>query len=570
MGFLTILQKLVETWCAKDGRVENAGKQITAAIRQAMTSSPGTRMPGKEILQTAAAFYRQNYDTRFGGLKGAPKFPSSLPVRFLLRYYRNSRDADILEMIENSLAKMAGGGMYDHVGGGFHRYSTDEHWLVPHFEKMLYDNALQAVAYLEAWQATGNNDYKRVVLEILDYVARDMTAPDGAFYSATDADSKTPSGHMEEGWYFTWTPEEIELILGRDRADIIKTFYAVGPAPNFEGRYILHTPKTRQQTAAALGMETDELSGIIETSKNLLYAERNNRPAPLRDEKILTAWNALMISAFAKAGLAFDRPEYTRRAAAAATFILNNLYAGGRLFRSYKDETARHNAYLEDYAFFIAALADLYEADHDIRWLKKALELDNVLKDFYEDAGNGAFFTTSSDHETLIAREKPFYDSATPSGNAVAALNLLRLYAYTTDYRFQERAEKTFKAFSQRLTATPSALSEMLLAMDWYYDTPAEIILINPDSNAAPKTAKPFLDAFRERFIPNRILVVAGENQPADIAKIIPISSGKTAANGTTTAYVCQNGTCSLPAKTPEQFVGQLQQWADGQRSQDL
>jgi hypothetical protein len=397
-----------------------------------------------------------------------------------------------------------------------------------------------------------------VVHEIFDYVARDMTAPDGGFYSATDADSRTPSGHMEEGWFFTWTPEELEAVLGKERVVIIKKFYAVGQTPNFEGRHILHTPKNRTAAAADLYMSKDEPTAVIEKSKKLLYEQRNKRPAPLRDEKILTAWNALMISAYARAGLAFDRPEYTRRAATATQFILNNLYAGGRLFRSYKDGKARHNAYLEDYAFFIAALIDLYEADHDIRWLEKALDLDNVLKDFYEDGENGGFFTTSSDHEALIAREKPFYDSATPSGNAVAALNLLRLYAYTTDHGFRERAEKTFKAFYQRLTTTPSALSEMLLALDWYYDTPKEIILITSAKDAAETAARPFLDQFRRRFIPNRILVVADDNQSAAIADMIPLVAGKKTAGNATTAFVCENRTCALPAKTPEDFAGQL------------
>ena len=459
-------------------------------------------------------------------------------------------------MIENSLSKMAGGGMYDHVGGGFHRYSTDEKWLVPHFEKMLYDNALLAVAYLEAWQETGNPDFKRVVNEILEYVARDMTSGEGAFYSATDADSKTPSGRMEEGWYFTWTPEELDTVLGKDRADIVKKFYSVGAVPGFEGRHILHREKPVAEIAAESDMSEKELIVIIETSRKLLYAERRKRPAPLRDEKILTAWNALMISAFARAGLAFDNPDYTARAASAARFILDHLYENLRLFRSYKDNIARHNAYLEDYAFFIAALLDLYEADHDIKWLEKAMELDDVLKVFYEDKNNGGFFMTSSDHENLIAREKPCYDSAIPSGNAVAVLNLLRLHSTTTDYRYEQRAEKAFRAFSERLNTAPSALSEMLLALDYYLDNPKEIILVTPAGQTAAGEA--LMKTFRQRFIPNRIFVVADEAQTADHSKIIPLIGEKKALNGKATAYICKNGTCDLPAETPEKFASQL------------
>ncbi|MFO7912270.1 MAG: thioredoxin domain-containing protein, partial [Desulfotignum sp.] len=429
-------------------------------------------------------------------------------------------------------------------------------WLVPHFEKMLYDNALLAVAYLEAWQTTANADFQRVVNEILTYTGRDMTSPEGAFYSATDADSKNIAGHMEEGWYFTWTPEELEIVLGKERADIVKKYYAVEGPPNFEGRYIFHTPKNRTDIAAELHMSKDNLTAVIEESKKLLFRERNKRPAPLRDEKILTAWNALMISAFARAGLAFGNSAYTLQAKTAARFILDHLYINGRLYRSYKDGQARHNGFLEDYAFFIAALVDLYEADHDIWWLKKALALDDVLKKFYEDLENGGFFTTGTDHEALIAREKPFYDGATPSGNAVAALNLLRLYSYTTDDQFRRRVKNLFKAFCQRLTDTPSALSEMLLAMDYYFDTPAEIILITPPEN--PDAAMPFLDKFREQFIPNRILVAADEKQAAANAEIIPLAAGKKAAHGRATAYVCESGTCSLPAETPEEFVSRL------------
>ncbi len=571
IGFLTILEKLNQSFHAPDRRVENAGLQITEAIQKIMETKPGRQVPGKEILQNAATYYRQSYDRQFGGLAGAPKFPSSLPVRFLLRYYRqapdkikqdkstpvkSTNDKNILEMIENSLAKMSGGGMYDHVGGGFHRYSTDAQWLVPHFEKMLYDNALLAVAYLEAWQATRNDEFKRVVKEILKYVSRDMTSPDGAFYSATDADSLTPEGHMEEGWYFTWTPEELDAVLGKDRAKIIDKYYCVGTAPNFEGRHILHTEKTADETAAALHITNKELIAVVDESRELLYAERNKRPVPLRDEKILTSWNALMISAYARAGFSLNDPDYIDQAVGAANFIMEHLYIDNRLYRSYKDNKARHNAYLDDYAFLIAALIDLYEATHDIAWLEKALELDDVLKKFYEDKEAGGFFMTSTDHENLIAREKPYYDSAIPSGNAVAALNLLRLHAFTTDYRYKQRAEKTLKSFSERLNANPAALSEMLLAIDYLLDDPKEIILITPAGK--PEAGDFLMKEFRNHFIPNRILVKTDETQAAEHAQIIPLAGGKKAINGKATAYVCENGTCALPKNDLEGFAAQL------------
>jgi len=318
--------------------------------------------------------------------------------------------------------------------------------------------------------------------DILAYVARDMTTPSGAFYSATDADSLTPDGRREEGWYFTWTPDELESALGKDRAEIIRKYYGVGQIPNFEGRYILHTPRPAARVAADLRLTEEQLMDVIEASRKQLYTERNRRPAPLRDEKILTSWNSLMISAFARAGLAFDHPEYTDRAAAAAGFIMTNLHIGNRLYRSYhyQDEKARHTACLEDYAFLIAALMDLFEATSDIMWLKHALALDDELKTRYEDPENGGFFAAPADH-VLIAREKPWQDGAMPSGNAVCALNLLRLSTFTTDDTYRKRAEKLLLLFSDRLSAHPTALSEMLLALDFYLDTPKEIALVLPD-----------------------------------------------------------------------------------------
>lgn len=552
IGFLTLLKNLHESFHYPDGRAENAGRQITDAIRRMMAATPGKRLPGKAVPENAAAWYRANYDAEFGGIKGAPKFPSSLPVRFLLRHYRNTGDAQFLEMAENSLERMSGGGIYDHVGGGFHRYATDEHWLVPHFEKMLYDNALLAVAYLEAWQMTGKDAYRRVFQDILAYVAREMTSSDGGFYSATDADSRAPDGRLEEGWYFTWTPKELEDVLGKDRATIIRNYYAIGQTPNFEGRHILHTPKPAAQVAAELNLTEDRLMDEVEIARELLLAERNQRPAPLRDEKILTSWNALMISALARAGLALDHRGYTQRAAIAARFIMTNLHIENRLYRSYQDGKARHNACLEDYGFLIAALMDLYEATFDIEWLKYAFGLDEELKTRYEDPADGGFFTTPTDHEPLIAREKPWQDGAVPSGNAVSALNLLRLHSFTADDAFRRRAEKTLLCFNDRLEAHPSALSEMLLAVDYYLDRPKEIILVRPDD--PPETGTPLLDAFRRMFVPNRVLVSALESEIPDLAAILPPAAGKTLLNGRAAAYVCEQGACGLPVDNPKDF----------------
>jgi uncharacterized protein YyaL (SSP411 family) len=460
-------------------------------------------------------------------------------------------------MAKVTLEKMAAGGMYDHVAGGFHRYSTDEYWLVPHFEKMLYDNALLIMDYLEGYQVTADEDFERIARETLRFVERDMTSPQGAFYSATDADSLTPGGHREEGYFFTWTPKELEHALGEDRAHVVKAFYSVGDRGNFEGRSILNTPKPRAEIADDLGISEMQLKGIIEESREILYQVRSRRPYPLRDEKILTAWNALMISAHAQAGLILNDSKYTDRAIKAAQFILEKLYLNNRLYRSYKDNNARHNAYLDDYAFFIAALLDLYEATQDTLWLKKAVEIDAILEKNYEDKKNGGFFLTSNDHEDLLAREKPSYDSAVPSGNSIAVLNLLRLNEFIERDDYRQRSEEALKSFSAALKSNPHALSEMLIAVDFYFDKPKEIVIVAPRGNR--DDASSLLSEFRKHFVPNRVLTVVTEGKELEShAALIPLVKGKSALEGKATAYVCERGICMLPTNDPKVFTRQI------------
>ena len=376
-------------------------------------------------------------------------------------------------MASLTLDKMASGGIYDHVGGGFHRYATDSKWLVPHFEKMLYDNALLTSAYLEGYQATGNPEFRRIVCEILRYIERDMTSPGGAFYSATDADSMSPEGRMEEGAFFTWTSDEIENLLGKNEAEIVKKYYALDSTPLFEGRHILNTPQPILKQADSLDLTPDKLREIIAKANDILYDARNFRPRPLRDEKIITSWNGLMISSFAKAGMELSKPSYIKQAIKAAQFILTHLYTGGRLYRIYNDNTAKHNAYLDDYVFFIASLLDIYEATNEIHWLEKAVVLETTLATYYEDKENGGFFMTGTDHEKMIAREKPGWDGALPSGNSIAAENFLRLGKLTADITYSKRSEKIFTSFSKILSSNPSALSSMLPAVDLYLDMAA-------------------------------------------------------------------------------------------------
>ena len=558
IGFYSLLQQLKGIYTTQPDKVVQQSQQLANHIFSTLgKGGRGEDLPTAKILRDSFAEYKSGFDSTDGGMSGAPKFPSSLPIRFLLRYYRRTSDKEALNMAALTLKKMAGGGMYDHVGGGFHRYSTDSEWLVPHFEKMLYDNALLVMDYLEGFQATGDKDFLRVTQEILRYVKRDMTSPEGAFYSATDADSQTPEGHREEGYFFTWTPKELDQALSEEASKVVKAYYAVTDSGNFEGRNILHTPKDVATVAKSLKISEENLQNVVNDAKEILYKVREPRPQPIRDEKILTAWNGLMISAHARTGLILGETDYIERAVIAAEFIKKNLYEGGRLFRSYKDGMRKHNAYLDDYAFYFAALLDLYEATHDIKWFNFAIELDNALAKHYEDKSGGGFFMTSDDHENLLVREKPAYDGAEPSGNSVAVINLLRLLEFTTNDSYRKRAENALKAFHQNLTQSPAALSEMVLAVDFYLDKPKQLVIVAPKNENSK--VKPFMKEFRHLYLPNKVLMVLTEGDELEAhGKTVPLVQGKTALKGNVTAYVCEKGICKLPARDPQTFAKQI------------
>ncbi len=544
-GFLTILGDLKKVYDEQPENVAVRADQIAARVAAMLEPETGAGLPDTQVLHSAARYYSEQFDAANGGTKGAPKFPSGLSNRFLLRYHHRAGDARSLTIVETTLEHMAAGGIYDHAGGGFHRYATDAAWQVPHFEKMLYDNALLAVVYLEAYQATGREDFARIAREILRYVQRDMTSPEGAFYSATDADSHNPAGEREEGWFFTWTPAEIDQVLGGEQASLVKRHYNVTGEGNFEGRNILHT-------AAGPSIISDQL----QAAREKLYTARLKRPPPLRDEKILTAWNGLMISAHAFAALVLDDDDYARCAERAADFLLTKLRRDGRLLRRYVGAEARHDGYLDDYAFFIAGLLDLYEATGNLRRLREAVALDRVLEENYEDRENGGFFMTSDDHEELLAREKPNYDGAEPSGNSVAALNLVRLHEFTTNDAYRQRAEKALRAFQPILAARPAALSEMLLALDFQIDTPKQVVIVTPNNRAE---AAPLLKEFRKTLLPNRVLIVVPEgDELAEQTQLIPLLDQKRAIKGQATAYVCENRVCELPTSDPAVFAQQL------------
>ncbi|HEX3906140.1 MAG TPA: thioredoxin domain-containing protein [Polyangia bacterium] len=548
-GFLELLADIHQTYLRDAEQVGRAAESLVRAVRAQMQPPAGatpTGTPSAALISQATGVYRRLFDEANGGLRRAPKFPSNLPIRLLLREHRRTGDAEALRMTTRTLEKMAAGGMYDQLGGGFHRYSTDAEWLVPHFEKMLYDNGLLAVAYAEAFQVTGRGDFARVVRETLDYLAREMTAPEGGFYSATDADSEGADGVSAEGKFFVWSQQEIEKVIGPsgDAARFV-AHYGVTAGGNFEGENILHVARPDEEAWAALG-----------GARAALYAVRAGRPPPLRDEKILAAWNGLAISGFAVGGRILNEPRYLATAARAAAFVLERMRPDGRLTRSWKDGRTGVPAFLDDYAFLTAGLLDLYEATFERRWLEAALALADETEHRFADPAGG-WFMTAADHEQLIAREKPAYDGAEPSGASVALLSAQRLHTFTSDDRWRTVAERGLASLSSTLTENPLALTEALLAVDYAADEAREIAIVWP-RDATIAEAAPLLDVLRRTFVPTRAIAAASEAEVAALAALVPWTADKPALDGRPTAYVCVQGRCDLPVHDPGALASQL------------
>ncbi|MBW2281366.1 MAG: thioredoxin domain-containing protein [Deltaproteobacteria bacterium] len=557
-GFRDVLRQLSDLWNADPERVEQAAQSLTAAVRAKLEgeSADSTIEPRVAPLRRVLAVYGARFDEEWGGLGGGQKFPSSMSVPLLLRIHRRTGNDRALQMAVTTLERMATGGIHDHVGGGFHRYATERTWLVPHFEKMLYDNARLVVAYLDGWQATGREDFAAVARKTLDYVAREMKSPEGAFFSATDADSRAPGGHMHEGWFFTWTPGEIREVLGDDRGEGILDYYGVSEAGNFEGRSILHVREPLASVAKRLGTSEEDLRLQFDLDLARLYEARAERPPPLLDDKVLAAWNGLMISAFAQAGLALGEPDYTATAATAAGFALERMRQDGRLRRVFKDGRADGDAFLDDYAFLIAGLLDLHEADGRRRWLEEAIALQKVQDAHYLDAAGGGYFTTADDQEKLLAREKPDFDGAVPAGGSVAFLNLLRLHEITTEPAYLERAVQTLSAFRTVIESRPTELAVMLEGVEYLLDTPKQVILVAPASGPGPAE---LLDRLRTTYLPNRMLLSVREgSQLRENAELVPLVREKAARGGRPTAYVCERRICDLPTSDPDVFSKQI------------
>ncbi|HEV3259197.1 MAG TPA: thioredoxin domain-containing protein [Gemmataceae bacterium] len=541
-SFKRILLALIDAWRNRRDEVTQSAGQITEHLRGA---GPLERTAGDldaSLVGNAVSSLRHSFDPTYGGFGSAPKFPHPLELRLLLRAWKRFGDDDALRMARLTLDRMAMGGMYDHLGGGFHRYSTDERWLVPHFEKMLYDNALLSLAYLDAYQATREPFYQEVVVDTLGYVLREMTSPEGPFYSTQDADSEG-----DEGKFFVWSAAEIEQVLGKEVAEVFDDVYDVSPEGNWEGHSILNRSKTYAQSARLLHLAEPELRRLLDQARHQLFEVRSRRTWPGRDEKVLTSWNGLMIDAFAQAASVLEKPEYAAAATRAADFILTRMRGpDGRLLRTYSAGTEpKLNAYLEDYAFLINALVSLYEATFSPRWIEAALDLAEVMVDQFWDTAEAGFFYTGRNHEELIARTKDPQDGSIPSGNSMAVTALLRLAALTGRLDLQEKAEATLELFRGLMAKAPMAVGQMLTALDFHLGPVQEFAVVGDP--AAPETRR-VLRAIYGGFRPNKVVALKNPAAAGDRngEELLPLLEGKT-TSGPVTTYVCRNFTCQAP-----------------------
>jgi uncharacterized protein YyaL (SSP411 family) len=510
-----LLEAIVEAWTERREEIRSGAPQIVERLGGAALLEPSQEIMDPRVLDEAVAGLRRVYDPQWGGFGGAPKFPQASALEFLLR--RGETD-----MTRRTLTAMAARGMYDQVGGGFARYSVDAHWLVPHFEKMLYDNALLARAYLHGWQVLGDDLFRRVATETLDWALREMRGPEGGFYSALDADSEG-----EEGKFYVWDRAEIAELIGDDGAN----WFGTTGRGNFDGRNIL----TRGQD------EPEQLGEWKET----LYAERSKRVWPGLDDKRLASWNALMISALADAGAVLERSDYLDAARKTADFVLTEMRDGsGRLLRTWKDGRARLNAYLEDHAYLVEALLTLYEATFEPRWFAAAQELADSMIERFADDERGGFFDTASDHEQLVARRKSLEDNPIPSGNSSAAYGLLRLAALTGEHAYEQRAVGVFRLLHEVAARHPQAFAHLLQALDFHFAQVKEVAIVGPD-------ARPLERVVRNRFRPH--LVLAGGEPDG-----VPLLEGRTPVDGHAAAYVCENFACRRPVTEPAELEGLL------------
>ncbi len=547
-SFPRVLEAISDAYRNSRGDVLQTTEHLLQRMRQmSAVGQQGFEPLTEDVMRLAMRKAASDFDDRHGGFGLQPKFPQPMTYEFLLRHYLRTEDSDALHMVELTLQRMATGGIYDQIGGGFHRYSTDAFWLVPHFEKMLYDNALLVRLYLHAYQITGNPMYRRVVEETLEYVIREMTSQEGGFYSAQDADSEGV-----EGKFFIWLPHEIEEALGDEDAEIICRYYGVTPHGNFEGRNILRVAMDAANLAREEGLDAAEFGEMLGRAKARLLTIRNERVAPGLDDKILTSWNGLMLAAFAEAAGVLGREDYAEIAERSAEFLLTNLIRDGRLLRTYKNSEAKLNGYLEDYAFLIDGLLTLHEVNFSRSALDAAIELGNAMVELFWDAATGQFFDTGHDHEQLVVRPKDLTDNAIPCGSSMAVDALLRLAVITGDGDMERRASVALRGMRQLMMTFPTAAGNWLGTLDFYLSRTKEIVIVGERGDAG---ADALLAEVYRHYIPNRVLL-GTEDSGAE--ENLPLLAERRKVDGLATAYLCENYICRLPVTDAEAFARQL------------
>jgi len=548
-GLMDILPQIAKKWKEDHTRIAEIGQQVIDETQKRMLANLEGEI-SEETLHRAFQMYENMFDPQYGGFGDAPKFPTSHNISFLLRYYKRTGKEKALQMAEKTLDAMYRGGMYDHIGFGFARYSTDEKWLVPHFEKMLYDNALLAMTYIEAFQLTQKRRYADVAEQIFTYVLRDMTDPEGGFYSAEDADSEG-----EEGKFYVWTPDEVKRVLGQDEGELFCQAYDITERGNFEGRSIPNLIDASIESFARWkGMEPERAKAMLEACRRKLFEYREKRIHPHKDDKILTSWNGLMIMALSKAAKALQKPEYAEAAARAVRFIRSRLRReDGRLLARYRDGEAAFPAYLDDYAFLVWGLIELYEATFDINHLKFALELNDDMIRLFWDKDKGGFFFYGEDAEQLFTRPKEIYDGAMPSGNSVAALNLLKLAKYSYNAGLSQKADEQLKAFAGAVERYPSGHALFLMALDYAYGPTKEIVIAGDPAN---EDTQAMIRTVQQKFLPNAIIILNPMGATGDgVSQTIPLAQDKIALGGRATAYICEHFSCQSPTDDLEELA---------------
>ena len=564
-GLMDLLPRVQKLWQNDRDKLLEDAEEVTDLLRRSTEEQERGDAPGPQLLDEAARQLSRQFDRTHGGFGSAPKFPAPHNLLFLLRHWHRTGEERALDMVTETLDQMRLGGMFDQVGYGFHRYSTDQQWKLPHFEKMLYDQAMHVLAYTDAYQATGEERYERTAREVLTYVLRDLQAPDNGFYSAEDADSENEDGEMEEGAFYVWSTDEIRELLDPDLAELVIDVYNMAPEGNYQeestgertGKNVLHLDRSLADEAERRDLDEDALRDRLETARTTLLEARSERPRPHLDDKVLTDWNGLMVAALATAARVFDESDYEAAARRTAQFLLDTMRdAEGRLLHRYREGEAGIQATLDDYAFLTWGLLELYETTFESQWLRAAQEHLDASLDRFWDAEGGGFYMTPDDGEALIVRPKEATDGAMPSGNSIQLMNLLRLARFTGRTGYEERAAALSEWTGSSARSRPTGFTALLMGLHWALGTPREVVVAG-DPEADDTQA--LIDVLRDTYAPTTATLQRPPGDAPDITDLAPFTAAQTPLDGQAAAYVCQDFQCEVPTADPDILRAQLE-----------